>query len=175
MPTRSPPPSVRTVGDDEVEGQDTSGGFCQTGTNYTLYFFARFDRPFSSAGTWTSSGAAAGRASCTGTSCGAFVTFDTTTQHDVLMKVGISFVSTRDAEQNLAAEDPGWSLTQVAARAHAQWNALLGRIAARGGTPAQEHTFYTALYHSLLFPNVVSDVNGQYAGSDGRVHTRPRT
>ncbi|MGO9853621.1 MAG: GH92 family glycosyl hydrolase [Acidimicrobiales bacterium] len=163
--------SVRTIGDDEVEGQDTSGGFCQTGTNYTVYFFARFDRPFSSAGTWTSSGAAAGRTSCTGTSCGAFVTFDTTAQHDVLMKVGISFVSTRDAEQNLAAEDPGWSLAHVAARAHAQWNALLGRIAARGGTPAQEHTFYTALYHSLLFPNIVSDVNGQYAGSDGRVHS----
>ncbi len=162
--------SVRTVGDDEVEGQDTSGGFCQTGTNYTLYFFARFDRPFSSAGTWTGSGAAAGRTSCTGTSCGAFVTFDTMAQHDVLMKVGISFVSTRDAEQNLATENPGWSLAQVAARAHAQWNALLGRIAA-GGTPAQEHIFYTALYHSLLFPNIVSDVNGQYAGSDGRVHS----
>jgi predicted alpha-1,2-mannosidase len=162
--------AVRTVGNDEVEGHDTSGGFCQTGTNYTLYFFARFDRPFSSAGTWSSSGAATGRASCTGPSCGAFVTFDTTTQHDVLMKVGISFVSTHDAEQNLAAEDPGWSLTQVAARAHAQWNALLGRIAAREGTPTQEHTFYTALYHSLLFPNVVSDVNDQYAGSDGGVH-----
>ena len=40
-----------------------------------------------------------------------------------------------------------------------------------GGTPAQEHIFYTALYHSLLFPNIVSDVNGQYAGSDGRVHS----
>ena len=53
----------------------------------------------------------------------------------------------------------------------ARWNALLGRIAVRGGTTAQQHTFYTALYHSLLFPNVVSDVNGDYAGSDGRVHT----
>ena len=46
-----------------------------------------------------------------------------------------------------------------------------GRIAIGGGTPAQQHTFYTALYHSLLFPNVVSDENGRYAGSDGRVHT----
>ena len=56
-------------------------------------------------------------------------------------------------------------------RAAARWNALLGRVVARGGTAAEEHTFYTALYHSLLFPNIVSDVNGQYAGSDGRVHT----
>ncbi len=59
----------------------------------------------------------------------------------------------------------------MSARAHARWNALLGRVAARGATAAEEHTFYTALYHSLLFPNIVSDVNGQYAGSDGRVHT----
>jgi putative alpha-1,2-mannosidase len=41
----------------------------------------------------------------------------------------------------------------------------------RGGTAAEQHTFYTALYHSFLFPNVVSDVNGDYSGSDHRVHT----
>ena len=161
---------VRIVGHDEVEGQVTSGGFCQTGTNYTLHFVARFDRPFSSAGSWTGTGAA-GNTSCTGPSCGAFVRFDTTTQRAVVMKVAISFVSTHDAEQNLAREDPGWSLARVSDRAAAQWNALLGRVVARGGTAAEEHTFYTALYHSLLFPNIVSDVNGQYAGSDGRVHT----
>ena len=73
--------------------------------------------------------------------------------------------------QNLRAEDPGWSLQQVSAQAQDRWNALLGRIAVQGGTTAQQHTFYTALYHSLLFPNVVSDVNGRYAGSDGKVHT----
>ena len=45
--------SVRTVGHDEVEGQVTSGQFCQTGTSYTLHFVAVFDRPFSSAGPGT--------------------------------------------------------------------------------------------------------------------------
>ena len=40
----------------------------------------------------------------------------------------------------------------------------------RRGDRAQLRTFYTALYHSLLAPNVVSDDNGQYAGADGRVH-----
>ena len=163
--------SVHAVGHDEVEGQVTSGQFCQTGTSYTLHFVALFDRPFSSSGTWDSSGTSAGSTTCTGPSCGAYVTFDTTTQPHVLMKVGTSFVSTDDAAQNLRAEDPGWSLPRVATEAHARWDALLGRIAVRGGTTAQEHTFYTALYHSLLFPNVVSDVNGNYPGADGRVHT----
>ena len=88
------------------------------------------------------------------------------------MKVGISFVSTADA----SAEPRGRGSRLVAAptsprRPTSSWNALLGRIAVGGGTPAEQHTFYTALYHSLLFPNVVSDVNGDYAGSDGKVHT----
>ena len=76
------------------------------------------------------------------------------------MKVGISFVSTADAAENLKEEDPGWSVQHVAAAAHTEWDAILGRIGVGGGTAAAEHTFYTALYHSLLFPNVVSDVNG---------------
>ncbi len=162
---------VQTVGHDEVEGQVTSGQFCGTGTSYTLHFVALFDRSFSSGGTWNDTGTSAGSSTCRGPSCGAYVTFNTTTQRTVLMKVGISFVSVRDAAQNLRAEDPGWSLTQVAAQADARWNALLGRIAVQGGAQSQQHTFYTALYHSLLFPSVVSDVNGDYPGSDGRVHS----
>jgi predicted alpha-1,2-mannosidase len=163
--------SVHLVGHDEVEGQVSSGQFCGTGTSYTLHFVALFDRPFSSAGTWTAAGVSPGTAACTGTSCGSFVTFDTTKERPVLMKVGISFVSTDDALQNIRAEDPGWSVQRVGAQAQDRWNVLLGRIAVRGGTTVEQHTFYTALYHSLLFPNVVSDVSGRYEGSDGTVHT----
>ena len=135
-----------------------------------MHFVALFDRPFSSAGTWGKAGVLPGSDTCAGGTCGSFVTFDTTKERQVLMKVGISFVSTQDAMQNLRAEDPGWSVQQVSTQAHNRWNALLGRIAVQGGTAAQEHTFYTALYHSLLFPNVVSDVSGRYEGSDGKVH-----
>ena len=162
--------SVHVVGHDAVEGQVSSGQFCGTGTSYTLHFVALFDRPFASAGTWSAAGVAPGAARCTGTTCGSYVTFDTTKERQVLMKVGISFVSTEGALQNLRTEDPGWSVEQVGVQAQDRWNALLGRIAVRGGTTAEQHTFYTALYHSLLFPNVVSDASGRYEGSDGKVH-----
>jgi predicted alpha-1,2-mannosidase len=162
--------AVQVVGPDEVEGQVTSGQFCGTGTDYTLHFVARFDRPFTTAGTWTGQGPAPASTSCHGTSCGAYVTFDAEQQRSVTMKVGISFVSTADAAANLAAEDPAWSLTTVERRATARWNAVLGRIRVGGGTASQRHVFYTALYHSLLDPNVVSDVGGQYVGEDGQVH-----
>jgi predicted alpha-1,2-mannosidase len=161
---------VRLVGRDEVAGQVTSGQFCGTGSDYTLYFVARFDRPVSASGTWSGSGVSPGSTACSGTRCGAFVSFDTESRPTVFMKIGISFVSEANAADNLRVEDPGWSLGRVEASATARWNALLGRIRVGGGTPAQQHTFYTALYHSLLGPNVVSDDNGQYDGPDGRRH-----
>jgi predicted alpha-1,2-mannosidase len=162
--------SFRVTGNDEISGQVTSGQFCGTGTNYTLYFTARFNRPFSSVGGWNGPVVTPGAKSCAGTACGAFASFDAETNRVVLMKVGISFVSAGNATRNLDVEDPGWSLSTVESVARKKWNALLGRARIGGGTRSDERTFYSALYHSLLHPNVVSDTNGQYAGSDGRVH-----
>ncbi len=164
--------SVKVVGRNAVEGQVTSGQFCQTGTNYTLHFVAQFDHSFAASGTFGHAGVVPDAHNCAGTTCGAYVTFHTTpTTRTVLMKVGISFVSTADAARNLETEDSGWSVDRVASAAHDDWNRILGRMAVGGGTSAERHTFYTALYHSLLFPNVVSDANGDYEGSDGHVHT----
>jgi predicted alpha-1,2-mannosidase len=162
--------AVRISGRRQVSGSVTSGGFCGTGTRYTLYFVARFDRPFASVGSWTGAAVTAGSPSCAGPQCGAYVTFDTRVDRTVAMQVGISFVSPADAEGNLRAEHPGWSLDHVRTRATDRWNAVLGRIGIGGGTAAQQRTFYTALYHSLLDPSVDSDVNGAYAGADGQIH-----
>ncbi len=67
---------VQLDGHHGISGQVTSGQFCQTGTDYTLYFAARFNRPFTSAGRWSGPAVAPGSTSCTGAACGAYVTFD---------------------------------------------------------------------------------------------------
>ena len=64
-------------------------------------------------------------------------------------------------------------MTRVEDAATGRWNALLRRILVGGGTAADERTFYTALYHSLLHPNLVSDVDGSYPGTDGQTHAAP--
>ncbi len=161
---------VHLVGADELTGAVTAGQFCGTGTNDTLYFAAKFDRRFTAHGSWDGTALSPGSAGCSGAACGAWVTFDTTSDPVVHMKVGISYVSTAGALGNLAAEDPGWSLHQVEAAGHQQWDRLLGRLRIGGGTPAEQRTFYTALYHSFLFPSVMSDHSGAYRGDDGRVH-----
>ncbi|HET9125379.1 MAG TPA: lectin [Solirubrobacteraceae bacterium] len=106
---------------------------------------------------------------------GAYVTFNTsgTGNNTVIAKVGISYVSNAGAAQNLAREIPGFDLSTVQSAAHDAWDAALSKIQIAGGTHAQQATFYTALYHSLLHPNIDSDVNGQYMGFDGQVHTTP--
>ncbi|MFI5907503.1 GH92 family glycosyl hydrolase [Dactylosporangium sp. NPDC051541] len=174
-----------------ISGSVTSGNFCgyinteDRRSYYTLYFYAAFDKPFASTGTWTDGTLAAGSTSSSGGTTygtagwppagkgsGAYVSFDTSSGPAVGVRVGISYVSAANAKANLDAENPaGTSFDTVRTRAHDAWNAELNRVAITGGTAAQQSTFYTALYHSLLHPNVFSDVNGQYRGMDQAVHT----
>ncbi|MER7925996.1 lectin [Streptomyces sp. NPDC096057] len=100
-----------------------------------------------------------------------YVTFNTTSNPVVQAKVGVSYVSVANATANRAAENTGWDFNATRTAAQDAWNSALGKIQIAGGTAAQQQTFYTALYHSLLHPNVISDTNGQYYGFDGRTHT----
>lgn len=101
---------------------------------------------------------------------GAYVTFDTSKNQTVLSKVGISYVSTGNATANRAAENSGWNFTKVQKAAHDSWNTLLNKIQVGGGSATDQTVFYTALYHSLMHPNVFSDVNGEYMGFDDQLH-----
>ncbi|QMU76599.1 glycoside hydrolase family 92 protein [Streptacidiphilus sp. PB12-B1b] len=112
----------------------------------------------------------------TGTLQDGYLSFDTTGPHPrtVQAKVGLSYVSAANAVANRVAENPGWDLDAVRDAAARAWNTELGRIRISGGTRARQIVFYTALYHALLHPNVISDSNGQYPGFDAAVHTVDR-
>jgi predicted alpha-1,2-mannosidase len=112
--------------------------------------------------------------SASGPASGAWVSFDTSTNANVGMKVAVSYVSTAGAEANLRAEDPGWSEPAVAAKTRAQWRGLLSEIRIGGGTHDQQVQFYTALYHALLDPSTFSDANGEYLGMDAKLHRTAR-
>jgi putative alpha-1,2-mannosidase len=76
--------------------------------------------------------------------------------------------------RNLNAEaGNGFDFDATAAQARSSWNSLLGRVRVSGGGDAQVTTFYTALYRTLLYPNVFSDADGRFAGFDRRVHHAP--
>ena len=153
--------SFTVVSHTEIEGWATSGNFCGAGNKYTIHFDMQFSRPFTGVASYGRVGAGPATVALSfGTGAGR-----------LLAKAGISYVSVANARLNLAAEDRGWSFTATRDRASAAWNALLGRVRIGGGSAAEQAVFYTALYHSLLYPSVFSDDNRQYLGVDGRVHT----
>ena len=84
--------------------------------------------------------------------------------------VGLSFCDIEGAIQNLEAEVDGFDFDRHRAACEAQWDDQLCRIAIEGGTQDERTTFYTALYHATTVPNVASDVDGRYRGTDLRVH-----
>ena len=86
-------------------------------------------------------------------------------------RVGISFTSMEGARRNLDAEKNAGNFDAVKLAAQAAWQKELGRIRVEGGTEAQKRNFYTALYHTLLQPNDVSDSDGKYRGMDNKIHT----
>ncbi|HXY71548.1 MAG TPA: GH92 family glycosyl hydrolase [Actinomycetota bacterium] len=164
--------SVTVVGNNEVYGSTTSGRFCGHLGAYTVHFAAQFDHPFVSWSVWNGSRIAHGGRAASGQHTGAFLNFGIhASPATIQAKVAISFVGPKNAFGNLHAGIPGWSFSTIQTAATNAWNAALNRIQVTGGTDAERDVFYTALYHSLLFPSVFSDADGQYVGMDGRVHT----
>ncbi len=161
---------VRIDSPTELSGSASSGFFCGMPDRYTVYFIARFNRAFAAYGTWSGKQLSPGSNVAQGPQSGAWVSFDTIRAPRVAMKVGVSFVDAAGARANLDAESNGWD--PIAARNHATevWNGMLERISISGGTSDEQRTFYTALYHTLLHPNLISDVTGLYRGYDNRVH-----
>ncbi len=84
--------------------------------------------------------------------------------------VGLSFCDIEGAIQNLEREVDGFDFDRHRSQCESQWDEQLGRIRIEGGTQDERTTFYTALYHATTVPNVASDVDGRYRGTDLKVH-----
>ena len=100
-----------------------------------------------------------------GTALKAVFDFDTRHNTTVMTKVALSPVSIENAIQNMSAEIPGWDFDDVVRQASGMWNAELGKIQVQG-TDLQKEIFYTALYHTMIQPNIMSDANGDYMAAD---------
>jgi len=88
------------------------------------------------------------------------------------VKVALSTLDVEDAKINLQAEIPGWNFDRVVQNARQIWNKYLNRIDITAGA-AQKEIFYTSLYHFLLQPSNIADVNGKYRGADDRIAVAP--
>lgn len=173
---------VRRVSEHEIEGVKLLGTFCYNpGAVFPIYFVMHVNRRPSSSGYWKKQPLLQGveadwtpddgtyklyknyNREIAGDNIGYYFSFDDLKEGDqVTVRMGVSFVSMENARMNLNKEQHGLTFDQLRIMARKEWNDDLSRIRVSGGTDEQKRIFYTALYHALIHPNVVSDYNGEY-------------
>lgn len=173
--------SLRQVGECEFEGMKLLGTFCYNPQAvFPIYFVMRVNKCPATSGYWKKQRPMTGveaewdpdngryklytryKKEIAGDDIGAYLTFNTEEGEQIEVQMGVSFVSIENARLNLDAEQKGKDFSRVLTESRQRWNDDLSRILVEGGTKEQKTVFYTALYHLLIHPNILQDVNGQY-------------
>ncbi|HWI92405.1 MAG TPA: GH92 family glycosyl hydrolase [Flavisolibacter sp.] len=162
---------IEKVSDYELRGLRRSKSWAQ---NQILYFDIRFERPIKEYAVLNDEGKIVNGAKTGGKNLKLTVSFDLTGNKIVRAKAGISGVSAENAKLNLDTEIKDWNFDKLRANAKIAWNKELSKIDVKGGTKDQQIVFYTALYHTFLEPNIYQDVDGQFRGTDLKVHKADR-
>lgn len=162
--------SLQVVNPHEITGMRNTRGWSD---NQRIYFVIQCSQPFEKATLVSNQKALEGK-EAEGTDLQALLKFKDRTSEPIVMKVGLSIVSVENARENLQAEVEGFDFDAVKQAAYHTWNDAVSAIKVEGGTEEQKTNFYTALYHSMVVPNVVSDVNGQYRRHDQTIGQLPQ-
>ncbi len=180
---------VRKVNNQEVEGVKLLGTFCYNPQAvFPIYFVMRINKQPEQTGCWKKQRPMQGveaqwdpdqgkyklypdySKELAGDDVGVYFSFHTQAGEQVEVQMGVSFVSIENARLNLDTEQSGKTFEAIRTEAADKWNDDLSRILVEGGTDEQKTVFYTALYHTLIHPNILNDVNGEYpAMESGRI------
>ncbi len=155
-----------TMTKDEISGYEISPA-----NKNKVYFYAKLSKPADSYEFIENGKTVNNTTSLEGEKINALFNFSTQAGESVMLKVGISYVSVDGAKNNVLQEIPNWDFDRIVQEAVKSWNTELGKIEVSGGTETDQTIFYTAFYHSLIHPNLYTDVDGKYHGADGKVYT----
>ncbi|WP_337879922.1 GH92 family glycosyl hydrolase [Rheinheimera sp.] len=172
--------SLTIVSDQEIEGSRMIGTFCYHPEDVRpVYFVARFSKAATQTGAfkqmpqyhkveaeWMQYNNSIKpypgyRQQMSGDEIGAWFSFNTKANEQIEVKLGISFVSIANARANLDAEQPGFDFDKTRQQSVSAWDQLLDKVQVKGNDH-NKTLLYSALYHSLIHPNIIQDVNGDY-------------
>nr|WP_300837959.1 GH92 family glycosyl hydrolase [uncultured Acetatifactor sp.] len=165
---------IRVVDQETIEGSiycpHTAGGWGHGNghVTYTLHFYAKFSRPFEKFGVWESGKDLGPQTHYRGETSGFYAEYAAEEGEEILLKAGISYVSIRNARQNLETEAPHWEFDRYVAKVQAAWEAQLCAVQA-SGPDKDKQKFYTCLYHVFLDPRNYTDCNGEFLAPDESV------
>ena len=173
--------TVRIVNDTEIEGSKLMGTFCYNPQAvFPVYFVMKVSKAPKQMGYWKKQRPMKGveaewdgysgkyklytkyNRDMSGDDVGVWFTYDNEANEVIEVKMGVSFVSIENARLNMNTEQPDFNFDKVSKAAREQWNSDLSRVLVEGGSKDEKTIFYTALYHMLIHPNILQDVNGEY-------------
>ena len=146
---------MQAEGDTRIIGYRRSRGWA---ADQWVYFVAEISKPFDSF-TLHGDKEMYGR-----------ISFSTTSDEEILLKVAISPVSIDGARLAMATELPGWDFDATCEKALQTWEKELAHIRIESGSQQVKRIFYTSMYHAMMAPVLFSDVDGRYRGADGNIY-----
>ena len=153
---------IRILNDHAVEGYRIITGWAKL---RKIYFYMEFSSPILTSTLRDGGRVHENTAVVNGTNLHGCFRFGKLNGKPLTCKVALSSVSMENARQNMEQEAPHWDFDRYVAAADADWEKQLGKIEIKG-TEVQKEIFYTALYHTMIQPNTMSDVNGEYMAAD---------
>lgn len=150
---------IKQISRTEITGYRHSKGWA---TNQKLFYYIKFSHPLSV-------DLIASKQKLTHKK--AVFQFDNPKNEPVYVKIGISAVDEEGAKNNLQTEIGEKTFDQVKANAQNVWEKQLEKIVIESDNIDRKITFYTALYHTMIAPNLYQDVDGRYRGMDLKIHT----
>ena len=153
---------IRILNDHAVEGYRIITGWAKL---RKIYFYMEFSSPILTSTLRDGGRVHENTAVVNGTNLHGCFRFGKLNGKPLTCKVALSSVSMENARQNMEQEAPHWDFDRYMAAADADWEKQLGKIEIKG-TEVQKEIFYTALYHTMIQPHIMSDVNGEYMAAD---------
>ena len=135
-----------------------------------IFFYAEFSQPLEELVIYQDRLPGDNDERAEGTNIVALAGFGIPDRNQLLVRIGISAVDTAGARDNLEKSLEGWNFEKTRKVAKEAWSRELSRIMVEGGSKEDRTTFYTALYHAFLAPNLFSDADGRYRGHDKKIH-----
>lgn len=158
---------ITFVNDTLITGYRQTKGWAR---NQYVYFAAVFSKPFVSYGINTGKQSFEGVSNMRAKDLVGWVGYTFENQESILIKVGISAVDVQGATNNIYAEIPHWNFDQVRKEAKDKWNNALKKVEVESKSKTEKTVFYTALYHTMIAPNIYNDADGRFRGHDMRIH-----
>jgi len=150
----------------EIQGLKVTSGWAK---NHLVYFTAKFSKPFEAI-LYVDDVEQEGIQELSGQNAKAKLLFKTEKDEEVLVKVGISGTSYEASVKNLNQEVNGWDFEDIRQKAEEAWEHELSLIKVEGSDLSEKRTFYTALYHSFIYPGIYSDIDGTFRGMDQEIY-----